>query len=124
MARPTDYNEEIQAKADTYLEHVEENGEIPSAASLAQFLGTSKKTLYNWAERYPEFLHTLAHVNTAQEIMLVNKGLKNEFNSTITKLMMSNHGYSDKQDITSGGDRLPSPILGGTSVQREEEPES
>ena len=30
--------------------------------------------------------------------MLVNKGLKGEFNSSFARLMMYNHGYAEKQE--------------------------
>jgi hypothetical protein len=41
-------------------------------------------------------------------MMLMSKGLTNEFNSTITKLMLANHGHSEKTstDITSGGEKI------------------
>ncbi|WP_415843310.1 terminase small subunit [Xenorhabdus thuongxuanensis] len=30
---------------------------------------------------------------------LINKGLTGDFNSTIAKMMLTKHGYSDKQEI-------------------------
>jgi len=38
-------------------------------------------------------------------MVLLHKGLNSEFNATIVKLALSNHGYSEKTstDVTSGG---------------------
>lgn len=106
VGRPTLYNDEMQEKADTYLfvfdKKIESGGcgeIIPSAAGLACYLGVSKVTIYEWAKHWPEFANTLQSINTRQEQSAVNNGLAGVFNSTITKLLLANHGYSDKQDI-------------------------
>nr|WP_296300623.1 terminase small subunit [Gilliamella sp.] len=36
-------------------------------------------------------------IKARQEVELINKGLKGEFNASIAKLMLANHGYSEKQ---------------------------
>ena len=103
--RPTKLTEEIIKQAENYiagdwmtLGHV-----MPSAVGLAKVIGVSKKTLYNWADNNDEFLHILAELNTEQEFTLLNKGLTGEFNTAITKLVLTKHDYSDKvsQDVTS-----------------------
>lgn len=38
-------------------------------------------------------------MSTRQEVELINKGLKGEFNASIAKLMLANHGYSEKQTL-------------------------
>jgi len=105
MGRPTKLTEEIIKKAENYiagdwekLKHV-----MPSAVGLAKVIGVSKKTLYNWADNNDEFLHILAELNTEQEFTLLNNGLTGEFNTAITKLVLTKHDYSDKvsQDVTS-----------------------
>ena len=105
MGRPTKLTEEIIKQAENYiagdwekLKHV-----MPSAVGLAKVIGVSKKTLYNWADNNDEFLHILAELNTEQEFTLLNKGLSGEFNTAITKLVLTKHDYSDKvsQDVTS-----------------------
>jgi hypothetical protein len=41
--------------------------------------------------------------------MLIQNGLKGEYNATITKLMLSsNHDYKEGSDITSGGQPITS----------------
>jgi putative ribosome biogenesis GTPase RsgA len=105
MGRPTKLTEEIIKQAENYiagdwekLKHV-----MPSAVGLAKVIGVSKKTIYNWADNNDDFLHILAELNTEQEFTLLNNGLTGEFNTAITKLVLTKHDYSDKvsQDVTS-----------------------
>jgi hypothetical protein len=109
MGRPTDYTEEVLEKAKDYLTNfnTEHSHTIPSVVGLAKVLGKHKDTLYEWAKdpNKEEFSDTLRQINNDQEFELVEGGLTNKFNSSITKLALGNHGYSDKQesDITSGG---------------------
>ena len=102
--RPTKYNKRVLQKAEAYIEQHEEHGDaVPIAAGLACYLGVCKRTLYSWADDNEEFLHTLDRLNSKQEKVLTSKGLTSEFNSTITKLILCNHGYSDKQESQSNG---------------------
>lgn len=104
MGRPTDYNTEMLEKAKTYLDSWQDNGaNIPQIASLALFLGVSKSTLYLWAEDHKPFSDVLDEVRAAQEQMLIRNGLSGDFNSTITKLVLTKHGYHDKQDLEHTG---------------------
>ena len=97
--RPTDYSEHIQDLADDYLLTYMEGDNpqiVPTAAGLALHLGISKATVYNWSKKFSKFLDTLDTLNAVQEVKLTNGSLKNELNSNISKLMLANHGYSDK----------------------------
>jgi len=104
MARPTDYTPEIQAAADAYVDggFIELGDVVPSRAGLAVEIGCSRQTLKNW-EVNDEFLGTLDRLSFLQERISLNGGLKGDLNSTIVKLLLANHGYSDKvhQDVTS-----------------------
>ncbi len=55
-----------------------------------------------------EFSDILENILTDQAKRLINGGLYNKFNSTITKLMLTKHGYVERseQDITSKGEQL------------------
>ena len=114
VGRPSLLDEEKLQKAKDYLLGGFKDIEniVPSAAGLACYLGVSKKTIFNWAdvseddENNPlgvEFLHTFNAIQTKQEMMLINGGLSQQFSGVITKLMLTNHGYSDKvqTDVTS-----------------------
>lgn len=99
LGRPTSYNEEMQKKADKYAEEWESTGDaIPSAVGLACYLGVSKSTIYLWKDNYEDFSDTLNVILTKQEQKTLNKGITGEFNPTITKLVLANHGYHDKVD--------------------------
>ena len=102
--RPTKYNKKALQKAEAYIDHHEDHGDaVPIAAGLACVLGVGKRTLYAWAERHSEFQHTLDKLNSNQERILASKGLTGEFSSVITKLMLCNHGYSDKKESQLSG---------------------
>ena len=76
------------------------NGEvIPSMAGLALYANCSRSSLYNYASSSEEFKDMLELIKARQEVELINKGLKGEFNASIAKLMLANHGYSEKQSI-------------------------
>jgi DNA-packaging protein gp3 len=107
MARPTDYSSDILTKARAYLKSYSKLGEvIPSIAGLALALDLSRETLYAWAKDpdKQEFSDILSDCMAQQERTLVNEGLKGVTNPTITKLMLSKHGYSEKQEIEQKGD--------------------
>lgn len=50
MARPTDYDPAFCDEAVTFL------AEGYSLAAFAGHIGTTRQSVYNWTERYPEFL--------------------------------------------------------------------
>lgn len=113
--RPTDYNEEVQAKADAYVNggFADAGDIVPSRAGLALELGLSRNTLTNW-EKHPAFLSTLERVAHLQERISLNGGLKGDLNSTIVKLLLANHGYSDKvqqDNVSSDGSMTPGPTM-------------
>jgi len=97
---PTKYNQEKQKIADKYVDDYESYEDaIPSVCGLACVLGVCEKTIYNWGEKHPDFLQTLDRIQTKQKKVTLNKGLTNEFQPTIAKLVLANHGLHDKQDI-------------------------
>lgn len=111
VGRPSKYNEDLQKKADDYVYTWNETDAIPSRVGLCCRLEIAKSTSFEWEESYPEFSDTLRKVETLQEFVGVNQGVKGEFNPTITKLILANFGYSDSQkvDHTSGGEKLQAP---------------
>ena len=118
MARPSEYKESYADDVELYLNVYESRGEVtPTKEGFAIYLGTTKPTILKWAQDNPEFLYALEKIESKQGLALQNKGLKGEFNSTITKLMLSaNHGMREGTDVTTNGKALPTPILGGTTV--------
>jgi len=101
--RPTKYNSKVREIAEAYIENYESEHEhaIPSIVGLANILKVQRQTIYNWGDDNEEFLDILEEINQKQEIILITKGLKSEFNSNITKLALGKHGYHDKIDNQS-----------------------
>jgi hypothetical protein len=60
----------------------------------------SKRVSYEWEKLYPDFLHTLENIDAMQERTAVNRGLDGTFNAAITKLILHNHGYSEKSELS------------------------
>lgn len=112
--RPTKYNEEMQAKADNYVAHPEDYDDVvPTAAGLSLVLGVTKSTVYKWAEEHDKFSDTLRALNAVQEKRLINGSLMSDYNATISKLMLANHGYREKSEVdntSSDGSMTPTVI--------------
>lgn len=96
MGRATEYNKAMQKKAETYLE--ENTRVIPSVAGLAVFLKVARSTIYKWANENPSFSDTLDEILANQELDALDGGLNGDFNPAISKLILANHGYKEKQE--------------------------
>lgn len=98
--RPSQLTPELIAKAELYLTDYMSNDDIvPSVAGLACYLDIPRSSLYNYKGQSDRLLDTIERIEQLQEKLLLKGGLLGDFNPTITKLMMSNHGYSDKQEV-------------------------
>ena len=133
VGRPSLLDEEKLQKAKDYLlGGYEEIGNIvPSTAGLCCYLGVGKSTVHDWAKDTPEnrlnplkveFSDTLEAIQTKQEMILINGGLSQQFSGVITKLMLTNHGYSDKvqTDVTSNGESINKPSLDVSKLSDEQ----
>jgi hypothetical protein len=110
MARPTILTEELEQLIESYLDVYKEelNQVVPTVVGLCSYVNVSKATIYNWKESGVSqvLLDTLEKIEEQQHIGLINGGLSNQFNANITKLMLANHGYSEKvqqDNISSDG---------------------
>jgi hypothetical protein len=95
---PTKWNQEIINKAKHYLENYQDYGKnIPTVARLSQVIGISKDRIYKWSHQKDkkELKSILSQLKCIQEAVLLENGLSNEFNPTITKLLLTKHGYHD-----------------------------
>jgi hypothetical protein len=112
IGRPLKYNEHILELTKDYLEnHDHKYGDIvPTVAGLSLVLKVTKSTVYKWAteEKFKEFSDTLDEIQSKQEKTLISGGLMKEFDSAISRLMLSNHGYVQKseRDITTQGEKI------------------
>lgn len=109
--RPTKYNDDIICQSKDYLINFENNGDvIPSIEGLSEYINIARSTLYAWRdeEGKQEFSDILGQILVTQARLLINSGLKGEFNAAIAKLALGKHGYHDKQQTeVSGPDGNP-----------------
>ena len=104
MARPTALTQELLDTAGNYLDEYENLNEVvPSLAGLSKFIGASRSSVFLWKSTeggiFDLFSDVCSEIMEAQEIKLLNGGLSGDYAPTITKLMMTKHGYTDKQEI-------------------------
>jgi len=111
VGRPSDIIETLEL-AKTYLYGGYEACQevIPSIAGLACYTKKSRNNIYEYGKQLDEFKYILDAILQLQESKLINEGLKGNFNSTIAKLILSKHGYSEKQEIEHSGN-AQSPVI-------------
>ena len=126
MGRPTKWSEEVEKKALAYVGggYAHEGHAIPSIAGMAVVLDVCRDTLYDWAnDPGKNFSYILSKCNTQQEMVLLNGGLRGDFNAQITKLALGKQGYSDKVesdnkhavDLSGASDEQLRAIIGSKS---------
>lgn len=118
MGRPPAYNESVQEQADYYVYNWQEIGDkLPSRVGLCCYIGIHKSTSYEWEKIYPDFSDSLRAIDALQEQTLLNNGVSGAFNSTITKLVLANHGYHEKKEVDhKSTDGSMSPSAHGDAV--------
>jgi hypothetical protein len=106
--RPTLYSDIMHQSAIDYIEggYEKEKHPFPSAVGMAVTLNVAKSTLYQWADdnrngKHGQFSDTLDQCNDYQELNVMNGSITNVLNPTISKLVLANFGYHDKQDINA-----------------------
>lgn len=106
--RPTSWSLELEEKAWEYVnggwrdvEHA-----VPMVVGLCSFIDRSSTAVYEWEkDEDKEFKDIVKAIKEAQHLELFNKSLTGEYNASMSKLMLTKHGYSDKidNDVTTGG---------------------
>jgi hypothetical protein len=108
--RPTKLTDALIEKAAKYAtnDYMLQSEVIPTIEGLAVYLDVSRSTIYNWKTENRDFLDILDGLMARQAKELFSNGLTGDFNPTITKLILTKHGYSDRveQDVTSSDGAL------------------
>ena len=98
--RPTLYTDDMLVKAQDYIDNCPDV--VHTVVGLCLYIGVAKSTAYRWAEEgNAVFKDILDTVSEKQEQKLIGSGLINEFNSAITKMMLTKHGYTDKTETVN-----------------------
>jgi DNA-packaging protein gp3 len=93
--RPTKYEgEETCKKVQEYLAMCQWHT-LPTVEGLALELGISRSKLYEWQHKYPEFGDSVERVLLTQADKLINKSLLGTYNTKVSMMMLSNHGYRE-----------------------------
>lgn len=114
--RPSLYTPDLLDRARGYLTGYKDMDDpIPSIAGLACVLGITRETCYAWAkdQEKPEFSDILMELGQRQERELLRSGLRGDFNPPIAKMILTKHGYSDRQELdhtSSDGSMSPKPL--------------
>ena len=97
MSRPTKYNSDMLAIANGYLDNY--TRVIPSVEDLSIHLDIAMSTVHAWARVHPEFSGALDRIKKEQMLKVMDGGLMGDYNAAISKLVLHNHGYSDKTEV-------------------------
>jgi hypothetical protein len=111
--RPTEYRPDICKRVEQYLEERKDTVDIlgeqkltivrtvnlPTIEDLANYLGIHKDTIYDWEKKYPEFSDVITRVRQEQASRLINNGLSGSYNPQIAKVLLTKHGYVEKQEL-------------------------
>jgi hypothetical protein len=114
--RISDYTPELVEKAWHYADGGwQEVGDlVPSVAGLACEIGVSRETCYAWAKDETKvFSDILSVIAKSQERQLLRGGLSSAFNASITKMILTKHGYSDRVETdhtSSDGSMTPQTV--------------
>ena len=118
MARPTIYTKAFLKTAYDYIENCPDI--VPTVVGLCLHIGIAKSTAYKWVDDGKvEFSDILEFISNLQERKLIEGGLTNEFNSAISKMMLTKHGYTDKieTDVTTKGKQINSWVINPISTK-------
>ena len=90
---------------------------LPSQAGFARSIDVSERTIVRWKKKNEEFCQALEELHTSQENVLIQKGLRGEYNPTICKLILcSNHGYKERSDVSTKDDKITPQIINYADV--------
>ncbi len=135
--RPPDYSEEVLTKVKEYIDLCEDETKdvitgqsdkfttykekiivkLPTIEGLARFLKIHRDTVYDWENNHPEFSYILGELRAKQAEKLINSGLSGDYNPTIAKVLLTKHGYTEKQEVQHSLPEGQSFKIGGQTIQ-------
>lgn len=122
--RPTKLTPEVIAKAWDYLNrtaNISKGELLPTIEGLALATGVHRDTLQEWEKDVNnEFSVIVKQLRQAQAEKLIQNALVGNYNPMIAKLLLSKHGYVEKQEIDQSIS-LVQPIIGGMAKAKVED---
>ena len=114
--RPTKLTDEIIAEARAYLDATDISVAtlLPTIEGLAQTIHIHRDTIYQWEKDNKDFSDILEDLRQMQANKIIQNSMQNRYNPTISKMMLSKHGYVEKQEIEAKVENV-TPILSGKS---------
>jgi hypothetical protein len=117
FGRPIKLTPQVIADAWKYIEETMAvtpiaGGLLPTKEGLALKLKVTRQTMDNWSEQSPDFLDIVKTLEKNQADRLIQYSLIGKYNPMITKLLLSKHGYVEKQEIDQNVN-VVQPIIGG-----------
>lgn len=77
---------------------------LPTLTNFAKKIGVARCTIYEWAERHPEFSDAVKRAQELQEEILMQNGLFGGYEKTFAIFTAKNVlGWRDKQDVEHSG---------------------
>ncbi len=107
--RPTIYNKNILKNAKDYLLNLPNDEHLHSIEGLSDYINVARSTIYDWAsqDEKKEFSYIVEQILNKQGKTLINNGLIGKFNQSITKVMLTKHGYREGIEQTGkDGEKL------------------
>lgn len=104
IGQPTKYQLEVLDKVGEYVSMTgKENMSLPTMGGLALHLGVSRRTLFDWRKRYPQFKERLEQLLNKQKQQLMDDGMYGgkEVNVGMAIfLLKTNHGMQENDPST------------------------
>ncbi|MHB8484056.1 MAG: terminase small subunit [Nitrospiria bacterium] len=108
--RPTKYGPVIIERTKEYRDIKRPNDDevVPSIEGLSVYIKIARSTIYEWIGQgdKKEFSDIVADILANQGKALINNGLSGKFAPTITKVILTKHGYREGIEQT-GKDGMP-----------------
>lgn len=119
--RPTTYNEQTLVTTQEYIDSCNDlmanmgsqdkpyfkiKVNLPTIEGLSLKLDVNKDTIYTWRKVHPEFSDLIERLLAKQANSLLNSGLSGDYNPTISKVLLTKHGYREGVE-TTGKEGLP-----------------
>lgn len=104
-----EYTREVEVvhtnkKGDTWSHFEEKPNDPPHLGQFAHKLGVNRSTLWEWAQKHPDFSKALTRAKEMAEDMVVNNAMRGFYNPNFTALVMKNRfGWKDKKETEHSG---------------------